>query len=72
MVSLPGIFLSVEGRTLFQSKVAIDTNTITATRAAMGIRVATSPSPTHNTSRTTPAVKVDRRVRAPLPTLIIV
>ncbi|GAB4004751.1 hypothetical protein GCM10029992_50660 [Glycomyces albus] len=55
-----------------QSKVTTDTNTITATNAAMGICATRSPRTTMRMSRKNPAEKVDRRERAPALTLIIV
>lgn len=56
-----------------QSKVAKDTMTMTATRAAMGMSETTGPKTMHSTIRNAPARNVDRRVRAPdTLTLIIV
>ncbi len=48
-----------------QLKVPMETMIITATRAAMGMRDTQSPRNTTNTSSTTPAIRVDNRVRPP-------
>ena len=53
-----------------QLKVPIETMIMTATRAAIGMRATIGPANTTMTSRTTPAVSVDRRVRPPDFTLI--
>ncbi len=71
-VSLRGIRRSVAGATLCQSKVLTATRIITATRAAMGMRATRPPRATTSTSKNTPDRKVDRRVRAPDFTLIMV
>ena len=60
-----GIRRSVEGRMLCQSKVAMETMIITATRAAIGIMPTMSPRATTRISRNAPARKVEIRVRAP-------
>ena len=73
VISPAGIRLSVLGAMECQSKVAKETITITATRAAMGMSETTGPKMMHSTIRNAPARKVDRRVRAPDTfTLIIV
>ena len=53
-----------------QLKVPIETMIITATSAAIGIRATIGPANTTMTSRTTPAISVDRRPRPPDFTLI--
>ena len=50
---------------LCQSKVATETITMIATRAAIGISATTSPRTITSTSRKAPARKVEIRVRAP-------
>src|SRR5699024_5103353 len=59
-----GIKPRVEGRIECQSNVAMATKIITATRAAMGIIATISPSATDRIRISTPAVKVEIRVRA--------
>ena len=55
-----------------QSKVAMDTKIITATRAAIGMIATTGPRATTRTSSSAPDRNVDSRVRAPDFTLIMV
>src|SRR5699024_10910342 len=59
-----GIKPRVEGPIECQSNVAMATKIITATRAAMGIIATISPSVTDRIRISTPAVKVEIRVRA--------
>ena len=49
------------GRMLCQSKVPMETMTITATTAAVGMRARTSPNPATRMSRNTPARNVEMR-----------
>ncbi len=69
IVSLLGC-RSMPGR-LPQSNVLIATMIITATSAPIGMMRTRSPSSRIIANRNTPATKVLRRVRAPLPTLMI-
>src|SRR5699024_3746441 len=54
----------VDGRIECQSNVATETKNITATRAAMGIMATISPNVTDRIKMSTPAVKVEIRVRS--------
>ena len=64
-VSEIGMARRVDGRMECQSKVAQETNTITATSAAIGMVETTSFSATASTISSAPAMNVEIRVRAP-------
>ena len=65
VVSLSGIFRSVEGFTECQLKEPTATMIMMPVSAAMGISPTMSPKLTTSTSKNTPASSVDKRVRAP-------